>query len=111
MNGMARTTSNVTTHTCTLKFSDGSFVSALINTVNDVALCPVLYAGAVERLPFQFEFADPLLLRVLFRSFARELKACYQQGEIGRNQPTFEDLEDEVLSCGINRLAIFPSQD
>src|SRR5437588_8543230 len=79
-------TADTLTFRCTLHFSDGDQVSGLIQTSNSDQDCPVLYAGAVDRLPYQFEIADRLLLRVLFRSFGRELDARFEEELTGETE-------------------------
>ena len=58
--------------------------------------CPVLYAGAVERLPYRFDSADSLLLRVLFRSFARELQARFEEEATSPQQDQDDLVETET---------------
>jgi hypothetical protein len=83
---MSPTCKVTVTQRCTLHFQDGNSVTAIVHTADADEQCPILYSGAVERLPHRIGVADPLLLRILFRSFARELKASYQEEQEGLDQ-------------------------
>lgn len=78
-------------HKCTLRFRNGKSVTGSVQS-RDTA--PVSYEGAVERLPYRIELADPLLLRVLFRSFARELSARFEEEEIGSPALNLEEVTE-----------------
>lgn len=84
------------TQTCTLRLSDGKLITAQIHTRSPDETCPVFYAGAVERLPFSYETADVVLLRVLFQSFARELGAQFEEQLSGSWQGIQEEGIDDL---------------
>jgi hypothetical protein len=70
-------------HVCTLCFKDGTKVSGEITTRSRYEETPVIYSGAVDRLPYSFATADSVLLRALFQSLSRELKAQFREQIIG----------------------------
>jgi hypothetical protein len=73
----------IVTHVCSLRFPDGEMASARIEATSPYEECPVTYSGAAERLPIRNSTADTVLLRVLFLSFARELRAKFEEKLIG----------------------------
>ena len=64
---------------CTLLFSDGAVVTGEITAGSRYDECAIVYSGALERLPFLFETADFVFLRALFREYAQQLSAAYQE--------------------------------
>src|SRR5689334_17843131 len=81
--------------TCRLLFPDGETVTAQICARSRYDDCQVAYAGAVGRLPFSVERADSVVLPAYFKSFARELRARFQEERTGE-WPSCET--DEVNS-------------
>jgi hypothetical protein len=82
----------IVTHVCSLRFPDGKTATAQIKVSSPYQECPVVYSGAAERLPIRNGIADTVLLRVLFLSFARELRAKFEEKLIGSwNRFTDED--------------------
>ena len=81
----------VVTLVCSLRFDDGEVVTAQIEAPSPHQVCPVVYSGAVERLPIRDATADTVWLRVLFRSFARELRAKYEEVVRGSWEPLQEE--------------------
>jgi hypothetical protein len=81
-------------YTCTLLFSDGQSVTAEIVAASRFDDCLVSLTGACDRLPFQFDTADFVLLRAYFESFSRELRAQFREEMIGEWPPS-EQLDDE----------------
>jgi hypothetical protein len=79
-------------HKCTLHFRNGESVTGMIQSAGLTETAGVTYVGAVEQLPFRVEMADRLLLRILFRSFARELNARFEEEQID----TIEALPEEA---------------
>jgi hypothetical protein len=73
----------IVTHVCSLRFPDGETATAQIEANSPYQECPVVYSGAAERLPIRNGIADTVLLRVLFHSFARELRAKFEEKLIG----------------------------
>ena len=73
----------IVTQVCSLRFPDGEIATARIEARSPYQECPVVYSGAVDRLPFRDGSADTVLLRVLFLSFARELRAKFEEKLIG----------------------------
>ena len=71
------------TQVCSLRFGDGEIATARIQARSPYQECPVVYSGAVERLPIRDGTADAVFLRVLFQSFARELRATFEEELIG----------------------------
>jgi hypothetical protein len=65
--------------TCSMQLSDGRRVSGRIETDSPIRDASVRYSGAVHLLPFKCQAANSLVLRALFRSFAGDLKAQYQE--------------------------------
>ena len=93
----------IMTQRCTLHFSDGQSVSALIRARGPHDDCKIAYAGAVTRLPYQFESGHCMLLRVLFRSLAKELNARFEEqvegissDELFNNGTQFHPLDTEM---------------
>ena len=71
--------------TCSMHLSDGRRVSGRIETDSPIRDASVRYSGAVHLLPFKCAAANSLVLRALFRSFAEDLKAQYQELLVERN--------------------------
>ncbi len=69
--------------TCTLSFRDGKTVSARIKARYADEDTPVKYSGETGRLPFKYKRADAMVLRAIFRSFARELGAQFVEELLG----------------------------
>ena len=69
--------------TCTLCFRDGKTVTARIRARYADEDTPVKYSGATSRLPFKYKRADAMVLRAIFRSFARELGARFMEDLLG----------------------------
>ncbi len=85
------------TQICRLYFRDGQVASAQIEAGSRYQECTVIYRGATERLPVRYETADSVLLRVMFRSFARELRARFEEELIGSwDSPVVENDDGEV---------------
>ena len=82
------------TQLCSLVFNDGQCVTAEINSPARFADCRVSFTGAVDRLPFQFDTADSVLLRAYFQSFARQLRASFSE-QLSRDWPN----RDEMLAA------------
>ena len=78
-NFLAEEKSSIATHVCSLRFRDGAVATARIQARSSYQTCPVVYSGAVERLPIRDRTADAVMLRVLFQSFARELQAKFEE--------------------------------
>jgi hypothetical protein len=62
-----------------MRLKDGRRVSGRIETDSPISDAPVHYSGAVRVLPFRCSSANSLVLRALFRSFAEDLRAEYQE--------------------------------
>jgi len=86
--------SKCVTQICRLFFRDGQIASGQIQAGSRYQEAPVLYSGAIERLPVRYETADSVLLRVMFRSFARELRARFEEELIGTWEPFIEEEQD-----------------
>lgn len=65
--------------TCSMQLADGRRVSARIESDSPIHDAHVRYSGAVNLLPFRCRQANSLVLRALFRSFAGDLRAEYQE--------------------------------
>jgi len=65
--------------TCSMQLADGRRVSGRIQSDSPIRDASVRYSGAVKVLPFRCEAANSLVLRALFRSFAEDLKAQYEE--------------------------------
>lgn len=65
--------------TCSMRLSDGRRVSGRIEGHSPISDAAVRYSGAVQLLPFRCPSANSLVLRALFRSFAEDFKAEYQE--------------------------------
>jgi hypothetical protein len=76
---------------CSLRFPDGEIATARIEARSPHEECPVAYSGASDRLPIRNGTADTVLLRVLFLSFARELRAKFEEEQIGSWLPFREE--------------------
>jgi hypothetical protein len=87
------------TQICTLRFSDGKSVTARILAASPYEDCVIDYSGPSHRLPVQYERADSVLLRALFQSFARELRAKFREELIGCWEQVAEE-EDEAPPAG-----------
>jgi hypothetical protein len=83
------------TQICTLRFRDGQIAVGRIEATSRYQECMVVYSGAVERLPIRYATADSVLLRVLFQSFARELRARFQEELLGDWEPFPDDAEED----------------
>ena len=62
-----------------MQLADGRRVSGRIESDSPIQDALVRYTGAVKLLPFRCPAANSLVLRALFRSFAEDLKAEYQE--------------------------------
>lgn len=62
-----------------MQLADGRRVSGRIESDSPIGDAAVRYSGAVRLLPFRCPSANSLVLRALFRSFAEDLKAQYQE--------------------------------
>jgi hypothetical protein len=62
-----------------MRLPDGRHVSGRIESDSPIRDASVRYSGAVNLLPFRCRSANTLVLRALFRSFAEDLKAQYQE--------------------------------
>lgn len=65
--------------------TDGRRVSGRIETSSPIQDAAVRYSGAVNLLPFRCQSANSLVLRALFRSFAGDFKAEYQEVMVEKN--------------------------
>ncbi len=85
------------TQICRLRFRDGKVVTAQLEagSLRDDAI--VSYSGPCHRLPFQYPTADMIVLRALFQSFARELKAEFEEDVIG-DWHVSEEAEEEAMA-------------
>lgn len=81
----------IATQVCTLCFLDGARVTAELRADSPYQDCPVTYSGALDRLPVALETASSVLLRAVFRSFARELRANFEEEVIGTWERYAED--------------------
>jgi len=62
-----------------MHLKDGRRVSGRIESDSPLGDATVHYSGAVRLLPFRCSSANSLVLRALFRSFAEDLRAEYQE--------------------------------
>lgn len=62
-----------------MSLADGRRVSGRIETDSPIRDASVRYSGHTQLLPFRCEAANSLVLRALFRSFAEDFKAEYQE--------------------------------
>lgn len=62
-----------------MHLSDGRRVSGRIESHSPIEDALVRYSGAVNVLPFKCPAANSLVLRALFRSFAHDFNAQYQE--------------------------------
>jgi hypothetical protein len=62
-----------------MQLADGRRVSGRIESDSPIRDAHVRYSGAVGVLPFRCQAANSLVLRALFRSFAEDLHAAYQE--------------------------------
>jgi len=62
-----------------MHLSDGRRVSGRIESTSPIKDATVRYSGELRLLPFRCPAANSLVLRALFRSFAEDLKAQYQE--------------------------------
>ncbi|MHC1763722.1 MAG: hypothetical protein AB9869_05355 [Verrucomicrobiia bacterium] len=69
-----------------MQLTDGRRVSGRIETDSPIRDAHVRYSGAVGVLPFKCEAANSLVLRALFRSFAEDLHAAYQEALVEKQQ-------------------------
>jgi hypothetical protein len=69
--------------TCSLRFADGKTAQAQIISSSPYQESAVRYAGHLNRLPALYPTANSVLLRAMFRSFARELLADFSEEQIG----------------------------
>jgi hypothetical protein len=65
--------------TCSMRLADGRHVSGRIEADSPIKDASVRYSGATRLLPFRCPSANTLVLRALFRSFAEDLKAQYEE--------------------------------
>lgn len=97
------------TLTCSLRFRDGSTVSAQVKAQTKTEDALVRYSGCVERLPLMTSKATAIELQAYFSSFARELRARYQATEIDDRvvsaYPMDEGLEYLVALGAVRRCA------
>jgi hypothetical protein len=71
--------------TCSMRLPDGRHVSGRIEADSPIRDVSVRYTGAVNLLPFRCPSANTLVLRALFRSFAEDLKAQYEEVSIEKS--------------------------
>jgi hypothetical protein len=76
--------SNPVTQICSLRFADGEVAQGQITATSAYQECSVIYTGQSERLPALYPAANSVLLRALFRSFARDLRVEFSEEQIGR---------------------------
>lgn len=62
-----------------MQLTDGRRVSGRIESDSPIRDALVRYTGAVGVLPFRCQAANSLVLRALFRSFAADFRALYQE--------------------------------
>lgn len=97
------------TLTCSLRFKDGHTVTARIKARTKIEDAPVEYSGSVERLPLMTSKATAVELQAYFKSFARELKARYDEVELDDrvvpSVPMDEALEYLVALGAVRRSA------
>jgi hypothetical protein len=97
------------TLTCSLRFRDGHTVTARIKARTKIEDAPVEYSGSIERLPLVTSKATAVELQAYFKSFARELKARYDEVEVDDrvvpSVPMDEALEYLVALGAVRRCA------
>ncbi len=67
-----------------MHLADGRRVSGRIQTDSPIRDAAVRYSGDVHLLPFRCPAANSLVLRALFRSFAEDFNARYQEDMVER---------------------------
>src|ERR1044071_334187 len=90
---MRETLGMIATQICTLRFSDGSTVSASVESGSPYEHSVVRYTGAVQRLPEQCPLASPERLRDFFQGCATTLGAGYEEDVVGNWSWFAEDEE------------------
>ncbi len=97
------------TLTCSLRFRDGTTVSAQVKAQTKTEDALVRYSGCVERLPLMASKATAVELQAYFTSFARELRARYEATEVDDRvipaYPLDEGLEYLVALGAVRRCA------
>ena len=65
--------------TCSMVLPDGRWLSGTIQSDSPLREAAVRYSGAVNLLPLHCATANTFVLRALFRSFAADFRAHYQE--------------------------------
>jgi hypothetical protein len=87
-----------------MHLADGRRVSGRIEADSPIRDASVRYSGHTQLLPFRCQAANSLVLRALFRSFAEDLKAQYQEVLVEKRMAQRRSAKSNRRHGGTNRL-------